>query len=195
MTRPTAVNVVIEGASDAAVIVRLLTDHGFGIQAIHGYRGKSYIDAKLLAFNAAAKFGRWLVLRDLDRASCAAALRARLLPTPAGGMRFRVAVRCVESWLLADAKGIVEFLRVPAHAVPAEPEKMANPKRAFVELARRSTNRSIREDVVPEAGSSALVGPGYVARINEFAQGGWSWRRAATRSDSLRRCIASLGDW
>lgn len=193
MSDAARLTIVVEGPSDEAVVSRLARDHGWTVGAVNGLKGKPYIDQRLQAFNRAAAYGDWLVVRDLDAdAECAAALARRLLPHPTTGMRFRIAVRQLEAWLLADVEGIVEYFRVRRHHVPADPDGLPNPKRALVALARRSSSRAIREEMAPEPGTTAIVGPGFVGRIIEFSRSHWSWSRAASRSDSLRRCIARI---
>ena len=108
-------------------------------------------------------------------------------------MRFRVAVRSVEAWLLADSKRFSEFLRVPEKAVPSAPDTLPDAKQTVVELARQSQSREIRKDLVPERGTSGKVGPAYTARLIEFSLRKWRPRIAARNSDSLSRCLASLG--
>jgi hypothetical protein len=196
MTKPLAVSILVEGTSDAPVVTRLLRDHEIEVHQSFGFKGKGYVDAKLEAYNEAAKFGAWLVVRDLDNdAPCAGELVKTLLPKPSKGMRLRIAVPTIEAWLLADAKGIARYFRVPPHSIPSNPEALTNAKRALVDVARRSRLRSIRDDMVPAANTTAAVGPGFVARVAEFADTDWSWKRAAARSDSLRRCVARIAEW
>ena len=193
MTAGMVVTIAVEGITDAAVVRRILTDHRIVVAGEYGLRGKRHIDDKLRAFNAAAKYGNWLVVRDLDDdAQCAADLVAALLPSPSARMRLRVAVRAIESWLLADAEGFSDYFSVAAHHVPENPESLTNPKAELVRVAQKSRSRALRSDILPSPGTTALVGPGYVARIIEYAESTWSWSRAARRSDSLRRCIRSV---
>lgn len=110
-------------------------------------------------------------------------------------MRFRLAVRAVEAWLLADAERLADFLSIRPARVPQLPDALDDPKKALVGLARRSRSSAIREDVVPRPGSHRPVGPGYTGRIVQFVTGPKSlWRPdvAASNSDSLRRCIQGL---
>ena len=106
-------------------------------------------------------------------------------------MCFRLAVRAIESWLLADAEQLAAFLRVSSAKIPVNPDGEHDPKMTLVNLARYSTKKNIREDMVPREGSGGKVGPGYVGRVIEFAQL-WRPEVAAERSDSLRRCLAAL---
>jgi hypothetical protein len=196
MTRAAAVSIVIEGSSDEPVVRRILGDHNIAVHAVHGLHGKAYLDQKLRAFNQAARFGNWLVVRDLDHdAECAARFVRAHLPRPNRGMRFRLAVRALEAWLLADVEGVAAFFGVARVDVPHAPESLPDPKAALVAVARRSRSRAIREDMVPARDTLAPVGPGYVGRIIEFANSSWSWRRGEKQSESLRRCVRCIAEW
>lgn len=195
MSVPLSISLAVEGPSDEPVIRRLAAAHSCDVHQVLGLKGKGYLDAKLPAYNAAARHSAWLVVRDLDAdAICPAELTKQLLPRPSSGMRFRIAVRAVGAWLLADAEGVARYFRVGRHAVPNDPDALADPKRSLIDLCRSSRLRAIREDMVPVTGTTARVGPGYVSRIGEFAAE-WNWKAAAKRSESLRRCVARLAAW
>jgi hypothetical protein len=134
-----------------------------------------------------------MVLVDLDNDhDCAPPLRLSWLPQPAPYLCFRIAVRAVEAWLLADAEQIADFLRVARGKVPANPEMLDSPKSAMVALARASRRRDVREDMVPRDGSGRVVGPAYASRLIEFASSLWRPEIAAQRAESLRRAIDCL---
>ena len=193
MTSGAIVTLAVEGLTDEAVMRRLLRDHRIEVALVVGLRGKAYLDQKLDAFNRAAQFGDWLVLRDLDQdAACAPSFVRDRLPRASSGMHLRIVVRAIEAWLLADARGIADFFGVSRQHIPVDPSSLDDPKRALIDVARRSRSRAIREDMVPDPRTTARVGPGFVARIIEFAYSAWHWERAATQSESLRRCIARL---
>jgi hypothetical protein len=110
-------------------------------------------------------------------------------------MCFRVAVRQVESWLLADRERLAKFLAVSTAKIPPVPEAINNPKNTVIELARQSRRREIREDMVPRPGSARAVGPAYTARLIEFVIGGergWRPDVAARHSESLNRSLRCL---
>ena len=184
---------VVEGAVDDAVLRRLLWDAGHGVGPIHVKNGKAGVLAKLHGYNAAAEFGSWLVLVDLNGdESCAPTFAANLLPNPGPGMRLRVAVRQVEAWLLADKRRFAQFLRVGQARIPENPDALADAKQFVVDLARRSSSSSVRADLVPTRGSGRRVGPGYVPRMIEFIESAWAPDEASSRSESLRRCVRCI---
>lgn len=185
--------IAVEGTSDAAVVRRICGSLGIEVGAAFVSNGKSRLDVRLRGYNNAARFSPWIVLRDLDfDADCAPTLVRKLLPEPAEQMYFRVPVRTVESWLLADREGFARHFGVPQAIVPNSPEELDRPKRTVVDLARRSAKRVIREGVVPLPGTSAEVGPEYTTAIIEFATRVWNPQRAAESAPSLMRCMRSL---
>jgi hypothetical protein len=110
-------------------------------------------------------------------------------------MCFRLVVRSVEAWLLADRDRIAEFLGIRRAQVPRDPDALDDPKRALINLARRSRRRALRTEIVPREGSGRSVGPLYTTRLIEFIQDeavGWRVDHALGVSDSLRRCVEDL---
>lgn len=187
---PKLVTIAVEGPSDVPVVAKILAGAGLTINVIHGRGGKGVIDSSLNGYNRAAAYSPWLVLRDLDSdASCAAELRLSLLGTESKWMRFRIPVRAMEAWLLADTEQISRFLRVKSSLVPPDPDGLSDPKGALVNLARKSPIAALREDMVPAEGMTGRVGRGYVSRVSGFATDRWRPDVAMTRSDSLKRCI------
>jgi len=188
------ISAAVEGLVDEAVVKSLIHEAGANHGQIYGKKGKAHLRASIDGYNSAARFCPWFVLVDLDHdAVCAPDFCRRWIPVRSTKLCFRVAVRAVESWLLADPEAIARFLRVSQSHVPIDPDSEANPKQAMVNLAAKSRRRSIREDMVPRPGSGRTVGPAYTSRLIEFIQSP-SWRPsiAANRSPSLSRCRASL---
>lgn len=183
----------VEGLIDEAVLRGLLTHVGAAVGAVHGKHGKDDLRHGLRGYNSAARWAPWVVLVDLNRdEACAPPLRRLWLPDPAPGMCFRIVVRKIEAWLLADRERIARFLGVPLSRVPPSPEAVDDPKQLMVELARRSRRREIREDMVPRPGSGRQVGPAYTSRLVEFVERHWRPGVAARSADSLRRCLKRL---
>jgi len=199
VTRASPVSVLVEGITDEVVVRRLLAYVGLPCGIVYGKQGKSYVLRQLMAYNRAAQFAPWLVVVDLDQdAECAPAFVRETLPSPSQGMQLRIAVRAIESWLLADRERIAAYLGIPIVRIPANPDVEPDPKEVLIDLARQSRRRALREDIVPRAESGARVGPGYVGRIIEFLTGSaqpWRPEVAAQHSDSLRRCVEALHQW
>jgi hypothetical protein len=108
----------VEGDLDEAVLRRILADYGITLGLVHGRRGKAFLLQCLNGYNNAAKFAPWVVLVDLDRdCVCATSCVRQWLNNPAPQMCFRIAVRSIEAWLLADRERLVG--RVPSSGVGA----------------------------------------------------------------------------
>jgi hypothetical protein len=186
----------VEGDVDEAVLRRVLKHIGLELGVVHGRKGKQQLLQSLGGYNNAARFAPWVVLVDLDGdCPCAPPCVQNWLPAPSEHMCFRVAVRAIEAWLLADRERIADILGVSLRRVPDNPDNLAHPKTELVNIARQSRSRAIREQLVPREGSGRLVGSLYTSRLMEFAEdedGGWRPGQAAIASDSLRRCIDRL---
>jgi hypothetical protein len=187
------ISAAVEGIVDEAVVRRLIACAGGHPGSVYGKNGKPDLRQKINGYNEAAKRTLWLVLVDLNsEADCAPRLRHDWLPTPAPRLCFRVAIRQVEAWLMADAETLATFLSVKRHTIPADPEALPNAKAEMVNIARNSRRSAIREDMVPRQRSGRAVGPAYSSRLIEYAEKHWRPEVAAQRADSLRRAIDCL---
>lgn len=187
------VSAVVEGDVDEAILSRIVEDCGVGLAGVFGRTGKQFIYERLNAYTAAAKFSPWIILIDLDNdAPCAPSLITHLILSSARLLSFRIAVRAVESWLLADQKEFAAFLGVKKSKLPSSPDLLHDPKGFVVELARNSKRKYLRSELVPRTGSRKRVGPAYTSRIMEFSLYHWDPTRAEKSSESLRRCRAGV---
>ena len=110
-------------------------------------------------------------------------------------MLFRVAVREVEAWLLADRDGFANYLNLPLAKTPQHPEQEVDPKQSLLGLVRRCKKRRLVEELVPTNGSSASIGPLYNKRMGEFVRDTWNITRAAENSDSLARAVSRISSF
>jgi len=186
----------VEGIVDEAVLRKLIAHAGAMPGDTYGKQGKAFLRKKISAYNNAALRKPWIVLVDLDcDEDCAPPLRNAWLPAPAPYLCFRIAVRKVEAWLLADTDKLAAFLGVSRSKIPANPERLDDPKTTMVNLARASRRRKIHEDMVPREGSGRREGPAYSSRLIEFVFSQWRPDVAALHSESLARalrCISRL---
>jgi hypothetical protein len=193
---PPVISSAVEGLVDEAVVKRLILESGGKPGPVFGKNGKSHLKKQINGFNQAARLSPWLILLDLNHEfDCAPPLKSDWLPRPSPLMCFRVAVREVEAWLLADRKRFASFFQIPLSIIPTDPESIDNPKELVVGLAGKSGNRAIRDDMIPRLSSGRSVGPGYISRLIEFvfdARKGWRPQHAACSSDSLKRCLNRL---
>ena len=187
------VSAAVEGDVDEAVVRRLIVEAGAQPGPVYGKGGKAALRAKINGYNNAARHAPWLVVVDLDGdAECAPPLREIWIPAPAPWLCFRVVVRQIEAWLMADAESLAAYLGIAARRIPTAPETLDNAKAAMVTLARRSRKRNMQYDMVPREGGGRSVGPAYTSRLIEYATSRWRPRVAAARSESLRRAMARL---
>jgi hypothetical protein len=189
----TPVNLLVEGVTDEIVAKRLLKHVGLVPSDSFGTNGKADLLRRLPKYNQAARHSVWFALLDLDNDEvCASNAIAKWLPEIEEGMVLRVAVRAIEAWIMADVEEIATFLHVSPSIFPDNPDAEANPKEKLVNIARRSTSNSVRNEFVPRQGSGAHVGPRYATLINEFTEKYWRPDETRQRSNSLHRCINAL---
>src|SRR2546426_5497626 len=182
MAGGTVISAAVEGIVDEAVVRKLIAHADATPGDVYGKQGKSFLRQKIAGYNNAAQRMPWIILVDLDSDDdCAPPLRNAWLPQPAPYLCFRVAVREVEAWLLADAERLAGFLTVALSRLPPDPERLDDPKTTMVSLARASRRRDIREDMVPRPESSRQVGPAYASRLIEFVSSCWRPAVAAYR--------------
>ena len=187
------VNVLVEGSTDEPVAKRLLKHSGLEVGTVYGRSGKPDLLRRLPNYNKAAQFTPWFIVVDLDMDSqCPSQALSKWLPDPSAGMRFRIAVRAVEAWLMADKENMAQFLGVSSSRLEHNFDLDPNPKETLVNIARHSRHKSIREDIVPRPMSGAKVGPLYVPQLTRFVNELWRPDTASVESESLRRCLRAL---
>lgn len=103
----------------------------------------------------------------------------------------RIAVRAIETWLLADPERVAKWLGIARVKVPRDVEDLPDPKAVLIGLARKSRSKTVREDIVPR--DRARIGPGYVDQVRVFCRGVWRPEVAAGNAPSLRRCLEFIG--
>jgi hypothetical protein len=183
----------VEGILDEAVLRRLVEFVGAEMGYVYPVGGKPQLDLRLSGYNEAARHSPWCILRDLDTdTTCPAELTVLLLPEPSSSMCFRIVVRAVEAWLMADRQRMATFLSVSRARIPVSPEDARDPKGTLVNVARQSNKTFVQDSVVPRPGSGRSVGTGYTSLMIEYIRSRWRPEVAAESSESLRRCIACL---
>lgn len=191
---PIPINLATEDELSEAVLFRLLSDSKrFAIGTPYRRGGNGYLKSTIAGWNRAAAGNPFLVLTDLDTHPCPSALIANWLSAPLHpNLIFRIAVREVESWLLADRANFARYIGIRESLIPSNPDELVDPKLTLVQLAGKSRHKLLREDIVPRKGSTAKQGPDYNARLQQFVQTEWNPQRAAHSSPSLARAIGKL---
>lgn len=138
-----------------------------------------------------------LVLTDLDQGECAPMLIRKWFAVAPGQplelpchLSFRVAVREVEAWLMADRDALAQFLQISVANFPRSPDDLRDPKQELLKIIRRKGRRTLRRDMLPSG--TAHVGPRYNERICQYVADNWKPERAAPNSPSLHRAISAL---
>ena len=194
MTIPSVI-VAVEDELSGAVMSRLISFSGrnFSINRVFNARGNARLKDGMAKFREASRVLPHIVLTDLDRCPCPPELienwNAKQLPPQ---LLFRIAVREVESWLMADREGLAAFLHIDVSKVPQSPETEEDPKRTLVNLARKSRKRRLSQEIVPEAGSSAKIGPLYNTHFVNFVNSGWDIEQARLCAPSLDRTLSRI---
>jgi hypothetical protein len=197
------VNIVIEDELSGEIVKLILSEFGKRFQVNRIYpdlkrekasAGYSYIRRKISGFNNAAKVTPYLVLTDLDRNECAPALIKEWLPhRQHPNLLFRVAVREVENWVMADRSSFAKFLGIESKLIPQDiDQKVPKPKKFLLELTVRSRKKDIKYAILPRKGSTARVGPNYNDTLISFLRKYWRIQEAIKYSDSLKRMFRSL---
>ncbi|MEM6270252.1 MAG: hypothetical protein AAF998_12495 [Bacteroidota bacterium] len=189
------ITVVYEDLVSLSVIQRSLELFGnkFTISQELSGGGFGYIRKRIRNFNRAARNLPFLVVTDLDDKPCPVALIAEWFPEPmSDNMIFRIAVREVESWLLADRAGFAEFLGIAQNIVPFRPDEVTDPKAELLLLTRKCRRREVREDILPRDWAVIKQGPNYNGRLLEYVANTWDPTRAREASPSLDRMLSAL---
>lgn len=177
-----------------AVGQRLLDEPPIKVASLsmHRRQGQGYLRSRMHSWLQMAGHQNVLLVTDLDRLSCASALLDDWLGDrdPPAGLVFRVAVRTIESWILADHEGLRRLLGKKG-VLPPRPDELARPKQYLLKLAKLAPGE-IRRDLVKQKGAAASQGLGYNARLCEWVRSSWSPARAAQRSPSLQRARQRL---
>jgi len=190
----TSVWLATEDLLSEAVAERLLTEAApdVDIALRFGGQGCGYLKTSLPKLINMAHRVPGLLLTDLDRTDCpptlmASWLKGRSIPE---GILFRIAVREIEAWLMADADGFAAFSGIPRKKLPQDVEGILDPKETLLGLVRRHGRRDVKADLLPtDPGQTAQRGMNYNDRLIDFARrtDGWNPARAAANADSLRR--------
>lgn len=195
------VTLATEDALSEAIGRRLLAESPLASAHVLSHRrnGFGYLRSQMDSWREMAGWHVVLLVTDLDTFACPPALiqdwsgRRQGLPD---NLLLRVAVREIESWVLADHEAVRQLIGRKGK-LPPEPDLLPDPKQYLLKLAT-SASRDVRDDLVGWKGRDAAASQGvaYNARLTEWVRSAWSPARAAERSPSLaraRKALARLG--
>jgi len=189
------INLAIEDELSEAVLRRVLKHlkRGYSVGVAYRRGGYGYLRRTIAGWNNAAKGIPFVVLTDLDKHDCPRSLIEEWLRAPQHpNLVFRVAVREVEAWLLADRRNLSSRLGIRERIVPSDVDALHDPKAALIQLAKRSRFKHVRNGVAPKSGSTASQGPVYNSFLAAFVSEIWDVSVAATGSPSLARTLEKL---
>ena len=195
------ITLAVEDALSEFVAKRLLSDYlpGAAIRETLGHQGVGFLRRRMRDLNQIAllsesgsSFGLiWIHRRTVLEPTGLAQLIGELPHSTS--LLIRIAVMEVESWILADRRGIAGWLGVAASIVPTSSENLHDPKRTLVEIARRSRSRALREAIAPQSiRGTGRAGPAYNDSLGEFVTQHWNPEAARRNAPSLDRAIARI---
>ncbi len=198
MDKPIQVIIAVEDFLSEAVLRTILhqSDRTFSISNCLGRKGFGYLKKNISNFNMSSKGIPFIILTDLDRTECAPALiNSWLNFQKSNNLLFRIAVREVESWVMAHRSAFSSFLGIAKELVPLNTDAIDDPKRFLINLAAKSKKRIVKEAIVPNRHSTATIGPDYNDTLISFIQSKWNVRQALKNSQSLKRAFFAINSF
>ncbi len=193
--KPIPINLVVEDSLSEAVLRNIIKQSRklFSIGFCYGHSGFAYLKKTLPGFNRAARGTPFLVLTDLDRTECPPIKIREWLQEPKHhNLLFRIAVKEVEAWLLADRINFARFLGISKEAIPDNVEEIEYPKEFLINIAKRSRKRSLREYIIPLPSSTAKQGPNYNGCLIYFIDKFWNIKLSMQNSPSLKCAVEAI---
>ncbi len=196
----------VEDAPSKEILIRIVEKHNLqsgrrlvfykGFPSIMGGFGE--IKKKCGAFMNMALAGQYtLLLTDLDTTDCPMTLiRQWFFSGREDSCRlphqviFRVAVREVEAWIMADKEGLSEYLGISKTNFVDDPESLSDPKKFLINVLRQKARTKKIRDTIPKG--TAAIGPMYNANLCQFVRDAWSPENACLRAPSLLRAFNAL---
>lgn len=161
-------------------------------------RGNGNLKKKCPGLLAMAKSGATVVcLTDLDSRPCPGALltdwfnwsRNHSSDLPKN-LIFRIAVREIESWIVADRDAWATFIGIPAANFTQRPDELPDPKQSLLRVLSAKGKKKLHVEMLPRG--TAHVGPRYNEVLCRFIESEWAPERASECSPSLKRAIQAL---
>ena len=192
-----AIALATEDELSEAIGLRLIAESPFHEADVLPLRrnGSGYLKSKVESWRQLAGQQVVLLLTDLDQIDCPVALRNEWLgtrPVP-DRLLLRIAVREIESWVLADHDAMRKLIGDRGKLPPA-PDELGDPKAFLLNMVRKYAPRDVKQDLLAERGAMASQGLGYNRRLVAWVKSDWSPDRAAARSLSLLRARQALRD-
>lgn len=191
------INLAVEDSPSETILRKILNQlkRPYQVSNCLCQGGYGYLKKRIASFNqAAAKAMPFLILTDLNSSVCPPKMiNSWLKGAPKHpNLLFRIAVKEVESWILAHREGIAAFLGISEKNVPMDTDSIPDPKAFLIKLAGKSRSRLLKEGLIPQPGATSRQGPNYNSRIINFIQENWDAGAASLHSKSLQRTLDRL---
>ena len=170
------------------------------VEMLEGYPqvlgGCSKLKARAMKWAEAASHGTWLlVVTDLDAAVSPNEIGKQWLGVDCLGQLperfiFRIAVREIESWIMADNLGLAEYLHVPSGNITIVPDTLRDPKQELLRIIREKCKMKKFKNMLPIGNQH--VGIDYNRHLCEFVDLKWNLDLARQHSPSLDRSVARM---
>lgn len=191
-----AVALATEDELSEAVGIKLLSEHPVLSETpplLLRKNGSGYLRSRMSSWRQMANQRIVVVLTDLDRVACPVMLLEDWLGAgfkPTQNSLLRIAVREVESWLLADHDALRKLFGT-RDRFPVQPDSLPDPKQHLLGLSQRAP-RTVRDDLVAQRGAVSRQGIGYNRHMVGWVETQWCPQRAEARSPSLARARRAL---
>ena len=167
-----------------------------GYPFVVGGYGQLKVKAKKWA--EAAEHGSWMLVvtdMDTDKGLTPNDLGEKWLGVDCLGMLppkfiFRIAVREIESWIMADREAFAKYLHVSEDNVTTTPDELSDPKLELFRIIREKCKALRFKRMLPT--KNQHVGIDYNVRMCEFVDKFWRIEKAMQVSPSLHRAVSRL---
>jgi hypothetical protein len=189
------VNIVVEDVLSEVLLKKIIENSPGNLKVNRCFRkgGSGYIKKNLQGFNHGAGINPFIVLVDLDKIECPPSLIKKWITFEVNdGFIFRVAVREIESWIMADKVSFADYISVSSDKIPHDIETIEDPKEFLLNLLKGSKKKDLKDDMLPRKGSTSKLGPLYNDILIDFISNHWELKRAVKNSRSLEKLVKSL---
>jgi len=182
-----SVYLAAEDSPGLAVGRKLITEaHPLTVYREENARGYGKLKAKARNYHQMGVRMPVLMLTDLDENECPSEIIKEWIgDAPSVGFLFRVCVREIEAWLIADRERLAEYFGISPAKISSSPESLDDPKAELIRLSQLSRQRAIRAAFMPH--QSAPIGPGYNEYLERFIINDWRPDVATSFAPSLAK--------
>jgi len=189
------INIAVEDKLSETVIRKVLqtSKHSYIVGACFCRGASGYLKKNIKGFNNASKATTFLLLTDLDTTECAPTLIRQWLTCPQNpNFLFRIAVKEIESWILADRISFANFLGIPVKRIPLITDEINDPKQFILNLADKSKKTSLRSGMIFRQKEVLRPGPDYNGCLISFIEKDWKISQAVLHSPSLKSTVDAI---